>query len=187
MDDPDNHVQFAVSLRPDRDGFLRRSCPACGRDFKTEINTADLQWELAAQCRRMGVDVGEEPNESEPAQLRCPYCAHVAAPSEMHTEETIAYLKRLVHREVVIPRLNRFTSDLEGMFPGGRHSGGLVSISLEFNRSRIALPPRPIHGPEPPDLKVIDFLCCRKKIKVSDAWAGIDACVYCGTTIAVLA
>ena len=87
MDDQDNQVQFAVSLRTDRDGFLRRSCPTCGRDFKTEINTAHLQWELAVQCRRMGVDVGEELNESEPVQLRCPYCAHVAAPSEMHTEE----------------------------------------------------------------------------------------------------
>ena len=186
MDDQDSQTQFEVSLKSDRDGFLRRSCPTCGRDFKTEINTADLQWELAVQCRRMGADVGEELNESVSAQLRCPYCAHVAAPSEMHTEETVAYLKQLVYREVMIPQLNQFTSGLEDMFPGGGHSGGL-SISLEFNRSRIALPPRPIHGPEPPDLKMVDFLCCRKKIKVSDAWAGIDACVYCGTRIAVLA
>ena len=63
-------------------------------------------------------------------QLRCPYCAHVAASSEMHTEEAVAYLKRLVHREVVIPLLNQFTSGLEDMFPGGGHSGGL-SISLK--------------------------------------------------------
>ena len=47
MEDP-NDQQFAVSLKTDRDGFLRRCCPECGRDFKREINAADLQWELAA-------------------------------------------------------------------------------------------------------------------------------------------
>ena len=86
MDDSENQQQFAVSLSPDGEGFLRRCCPQCGREFKTEIDRADLQWELAEQCRRMGVGVGDEPNESEPARLRCPYCAHVAPPSEMHTE-----------------------------------------------------------------------------------------------------
>ena len=166
MDDPNNQQQSAASLKTDRDGFLRRCCPKCGRDFKTEINAADLQRELAAQCRRMGVEVGEE-SSVEPAQLRCPYCAHVAPPSEMHTEETVDYLKRLINREIVIPQLNRFTSDLEDKFSSRGHSGGMFSISLEFNASRIALPPRPIHGPEPPDLIVIDFLCCGQKIKVT--------------------
>lgn len=117
MEDPNNQQQFAVSLKTDRDGFLRRRCPQCGRDFKTEINPADLQWELATQCRRMGVAVGDDSGDSEPAQLRCPYCAHVAPPSDMHTEETVDYLKRLINREIVIPQLNRFTSDLEDRFP----------------------------------------------------------------------
>jgi hypothetical protein len=93
MNDPNNQQQFAVSLSSDRDGFLRRCCPKCGRDFKTEINAADLQWELEAQCRRMAVEVGEE-SSTEPAQLRCPYCAHVAPPSEMHTEETVGARSR---------------------------------------------------------------------------------------------
>jgi hypothetical protein len=76
---------------------------------------------------------------------------------------------------------------LEDMFPGRGHSGGMFSISLEFKAGRIPLPPRPIHGPEPPDLTVIDFLCCGRKIKVADTWAGIEACVYCGTKSGVLA
>jgi DNA-directed RNA polymerase subunit RPC12/RpoP len=185
MPDPENEVQFAISLRPDRDGFLRRNCSACGREFKTEINDADLQWEMASQCRRMGVSIGDESHE-EPPQIRCPYCAHEDSPSETHTPETVAYLKRLVYREVVIPQLNRFTSQVEDMFPGGGHSGGFISLSLEFNRSRISLPPRPLHGPEPPDFKTIEFLCCGHRIKVADAWNGIDCCSYCGAAIAVL-
>jgi hypothetical protein len=63
MSDSEGEVQFAISLRPDRDGFLRRSCLACGREFKTEINDADLQWEMASQCRRMGVSIGDESHE----------------------------------------------------------------------------------------------------------------------------
>jgi hypothetical protein len=68
MPNRENEAQFAISLRPDRDGFLRRNGSACGREFKTEINDADLQWEMASQCRRLRVSIGDESHE-EPAQI----------------------------------------------------------------------------------------------------------------------
>ena len=133
----------------------------------------------------MGVEIGDESGESdEAARLRCPYCGHEDTPSEMHTEATVAYLKRFVNREIVIPQLNKFSAGLEDLVGGGQ-SGGFLSIS--WKSTRTILPPRPIHGPEPPDFKIIDFLCCSKKIKLADTCTAIEACTYCGTPVGVLA
>jgi DNA-directed RNA polymerase subunit RPC12/RpoP len=188
QEDTSGHeIQFAVSLKPDRDEFLRRTCPACGRDFKTQIDPADLQWELDSQCRRMGVELGDsDAGDHTATRLRCPYCGHEDAGAEMHTENTIEYLKRLVHRELVVPQLNKFFSGLEDSFGGGGHSGGFLSISFEFKHSRLMLPPRPIHGPEPADFKIIDFLCCGKRIKVSEEWSDVAVCTYCGTRVVLI-
>ena len=70
-DQPDEHtkVTFGVSMGTDRDGFLRRACDSCGREFKTETDPADLQWALGAQCQRMGLDVGDRDGQSDAARF----------------------------------------------------------------------------------------------------------------------
>jgi hypothetical protein len=183
--DPDNNIEFAVSLSPDRDHFLRRTCPSCGRDFKTEINQADLQWELASHCKRLGVDSADS-GGNEPDGINCPYCSYTSPSAETHTEQTMEYLKRLVHREYVAPLLNRFFGGLEDTIGrSGGSSGGSLSISVEFHHSRSLLPPRPMHGPEPADLKTLEFLCCGKSIKVAESFTSIEQCCYCGTTVQI--
>jgi len=58
LNDDSNTVSFSVSLSTDREGFLRRECVACGREFKTEVDSSELTWALAAQCERAGLHVG---------------------------------------------------------------------------------------------------------------------------------
>jgi hypothetical protein len=190
-DSSDNHIQFNLSISTDRDHFLRRTCHSCGRDFKTEIDPADLEWALISQIRRVSREIGEEPDEvaEKPAQdnLRCPYCQDVAEASEMHTEETIDYLKRFAYRDYAVPKLNKMFSELEDDFGrGGGSSGGFISISVSFKHEPIPKPLRPIHGPEPADMKIVDFLCCGKKIKVADGWMGINLCTFCGAEVALM-
>lgn len=187
-DPTDEHakVKFGVSMSTDRDGFLRRACDACGLEFKTEIDPADLQWALAAQCQRMGLEIGARDGESAPAgSLTCPFCKHEAAGSEMHTPETVEYLRRLVYRDYVLPQINKTFSDLEdtlGRGSRGRRPGSF-SISLKFTHTRAPRPARPIHGPEGPDMAIVAFLCCGKRIKVPTVWWSIDECVYCKTAV----
>jgi DNA-directed RNA polymerase subunit RPC12/RpoP len=117
---PCDTLTFAVSLSPDRDHFLRRACPSCGREFKTEADPAELQWALAAQCKRMGVEIGEQGGDERNAPIRCPFCGHEAGGAEMHTEETVDYLKRLIYREYVLPQRVRRARAV----PGSRQSSG---------------------------------------------------------------
>jgi hypothetical protein len=186
-DSSDSILRFEVSISTDRDHFLRRACPSCGRDFKTIIDQADLSWLLSEQIKRVGSEIGAVPTVEKgqtETELRCPYCHHVAKSSEIHTAETIDYIKRFLYREYVVPMLNRTFSDLEDSIGSGRRGGGFISIS--FKHEPITLPPRPIHGPEPADMKIVHFLCCDKQMKVYDSWDDLTACLYCNTPVAVV-
>jgi hypothetical protein len=101
----------------------------------------------------------------------------------MHTVETVEYLRRLVYREYILPQINSTFAGLEDAFRGGGHGGGFLSISFKFTQTRSPLPVRPIHGPEPADMKIVAFLCCGKRIKVPEAWSAIEGCSYCKTPV----
>ena len=178
MDESDDKLNFRTSLQTDRDHFLRRTCPSCGRDYKTEINEQELAWALAPQFKRMGVELGQDDDDDDASpdaemSLFCPYCGEGADASDTLTEETLDYIKRLIMREVILPQFHRTFSSLNS------NSGG-----LKYSRSM--LPPRPIHGPDAPDMKIIHFLCCDKRTKVSEGWHGVNACTYCGQSVNVI-
>jgi hypothetical protein len=185
----DSTVQFEVSISTDRDHFLRRTCPSCGRDFKTIVDQAELAWVLSEQVKRIGLEIGAVPADEEDqveTELNCPYCDHVGKTSEMHTEETIDYFKRFVYRECVVPMLNSSFSDLEDDIGTGHSGGGFISMSVSLKHEPITLPPRPIHGPDAADMKIVHFLCCDKQIKVRDSWNDITECIYCKSRVAVV-
>jgi len=185
--DTNDQIQLAVSISTDRDGFMRYTCPSCGLDFKTEIDPADLQWLLISYCQRAGLEIGARSSKSSSAHfLWCPYCGDRAESLEMLTEETMAYLKRIVYREFVLPQLNRTFADLADSFGGQKQSDGLLSLSIEFNHSRSVLPVRPMHGPEPADQKTIRLLCCNKKIKISEHWSNVALCSFCGSRVVLV-
>lgn len=63
-------MQFEVSITTDRDHFLRRTCPACGLDFKTMVDQADFAWLLSEQIKRSGLDIGAMPEGEEEQVVR---------------------------------------------------------------------------------------------------------------------
>lgn len=180
--------RFSITVNLDRDGFFRRTCPSCGRDFKTEGDPADTVTVLSPQISKVGLEIGESTNKSDPESphtlLGCPYCEHRAEPKDMLTSEVIEYLKRHAVREIR-SKLDKAFNDLSSSM-GSKGRGGLFSLSLKFEYSRSPLPSRPIHGPEPADMKIINLLCCDKKIKISKDWMSLDLCPYCETRIVVV-
>ena len=190
--DPDSstqsEVKFAFSISTDRDNFLRLSCDSCGRDFKTEVHPADLESVLSEQVRRVGGPIGAEPGDAgdkTAAILRCPYCAHEASLGEMHTEETACYFRRFVYRDCILPLLNKTFAGLEDGGRGPAQTAGMFSVSVRFEHHRVLAPVRPIHGPEPADMKIVEFLCCGERIKLSEHWNYVRACPFCGTEVAI--
>jgi DNA-directed RNA polymerase subunit RPC12/RpoP len=138
----------------------------------------------------MGLEIGETSEESEDKEkeyLYCPYCEHHAESSDMLTPTFIAYLRRHLMREYVMPMVNKTLSNLADSF-GGTNRGrskGLISFEVKFEHNKPVLPPRPISGPEPPDMTIIELLCCGKKVKVLDGWYSLNLCPYCGVVVSI--
>jgi hypothetical protein len=187
MGNPTDQIQLSISISTDRDGFMRRTCSACGRDFKTEIDPADLQSLLSSYCQKQGLEIGAARKEgTHTCFLWCPYCSHQDEAQQMMTEETTDYLKRIAYRECVLPMMNQLFSNLQDSFGGSRRSGGFISLSVEFKHSRPIAPVRPIHGPEPGDFKRVTFVCCNEKIKLSEYWMDVSLCSFCGTQVVLI-
>jgi len=180
-----HHYSFTYAL--DRDGFFRRACPSCGREYKVRAAPEDLAYSLQLAFREVGPEIGENAVD-EPEKTRsekrvyCPYCGHCAQSSRALPERLWLYLRRWAMREVILPQLRQMASDLERSFRSyGTHSREMVSIGVTFKANDFSLPPRPIAGPEPPDMKRVRLLCCHGDIKVLDGWQDIVICPLCGT------
>ena len=184
-----NKIPFHLTFSIDRKGFFRRTCPSCGRDFKTQVSDADFASSLQPTITRLEAEIGErfqpETHQTVTEYLYCPYCQHHAEASEMLTETFSAYLKRQLMREYVLPKGYQALKDAVDLFQGlnQNRSQRLFSISITSKYEQPMLPTQPISGPEPPDMTIVELLCCGKKVKVLDGWMGIERCPYCGTWV----
>src|SRR6266496_1221541 len=143
----DEEVPLAMSVPLDSDGFLRRECPTCEREFKWLSSTNDE-------------------DDSEPAPdggYFCPYCGIQAPPSQWFTQAQIELAQNMVGTEVVGPMLKDFGKSIEGI---GRASGGLISARMEYDEPDELDPLT-----ETDDMRRVDFACHpAEPVKVLDDW-----------------
>lgn len=179
----DNILHFSFSFSLDKDEFFRRTCHNCGRDFKTKVDPADLTSMLQPAFRRIedeigGIGLSTSEGEQNTQYLSCPYCNHRAESGDMLTSEFQEYLRRFIIREYVLPHIHSMFSELSDSMKRSSRSMGSFGIKFSFDYDS-TLSPRPISGPEAPDMMKIDLLCCGKSIKVRDRYYYVDKCPYC--------
>lgn len=189
MTDEDS-VRFSITFALDKDECLRRTCPSCGRDFKTQADSSDLASILQPAFRRMETEIGEisisaADGESTPQYLMCPYCSHRAESGNMLTNEFQVYLKRFVIREYVLPKINNMFSDFANGLKSSSRSNSFIKFEIKADFEN-TLPVRPISGPEPPDMTKVELLCCGRTIKIYDGWFGLEQCPFCEAEVRII-
>lgn len=148
-----------MSLPLDTDGFLRRECPSCERQFKW--------WPTSTS-----EEATEEAQEA-PEVYYCPYCHEPADPGAWWTKEQLEYAQQLAAAEVLGPELRRFKNDMER---GNRRSRGLVRFDVSLQPLS-----RPEPLTEPDDMVRVDIPCHPEEpIKVEETWDQEVACLVCG-------
>lgn len=183
----DHLTRYSLTFSLDRGNFFRRVCSSCGRHFKTKAEPGEIASILHPAFQRLELEIGDmqivnHENPQEERSLYCPYCGHYDVSSNMLTLEFSKYLERYAMREIVLPRINKMFSDFTDSFTTGRRSSrGVFSIEVKHDHSSSALPPRPISGPELPDMICVDFLCCYGQGKILDSWNNLVICPFCGT------
>jgi hypothetical protein len=152
-----DEVELGVSLPLDGDGFLRRECPTCEREFK---------W----------LHGSEDEREGEPAPeggYYCPYCAIQAPANSWLTKPQAALVENLVSREIIGPALEDLGRSLRSI---GQSSGGLIKADLKADT-----PDEMDPLTEPDDMQRVDFGCHPSEpVKVLEDWERAVHCLLCG-------
>lgn len=110
-----NEYSFSVTVPKDSEGRTSRQCPSSSCSpayFKVKTGT--------------GIS-------GEPVEAYCPYCRHIANPSDFVTEEQIRYAKDIAINEAnkgIEEMLNKSL----GIGPSGRKKigGGLLSVEMSY-------------------------------------------------------
>jgi len=154
----DDEYEIQVTLPLDSDGFLRRECPHCMRQFKWHDGPAN----------------GEAEQHARPAAYSCPLCGQPAADDSWNTQEQID----LIETTVMPMALGIMEDELEAMFKGVR--------GLEYKRG--SEEPVDFTSPlvEPDDMTIVTSPCHDyEPVKVPDDHAGPLFCLICGSAFAV--
>ena len=150
-----DETTLGMSVPLDSDGFLRRECPTCEREFK---------W----------VPDADDAAESEPPEggYFCPYCAIQAPADAWFTQAQLELAENIVTTELVDPMLKDFT---RGINTGGRRSGGMFSVTASYDT-----PEKMDHLTEADDMRRVDFACHpMEPVKVLDQWDRQVHCLIC--------
>ncbi len=148
-----DEISLSLQLPLDKDGFLRRECPHCGRQFK--------QWQ----------GTRDEMQES-PEAYYCPYCYASADADAWYTAQQLEYIQQQAMAEIVGPSLYRLQEQLE-------HASQSGLFRIEMN-APLAVEPDPLV--EFDDMVRLALPChVEEPIKVDEQWNQEVVCVLCGT------
>ena len=156
------NMEIRMEIPLDGDGYLRRGCPTCNREFKwfngrTDETPADWQ---------------------DPESYFCPYCG-VGAPSDQwFTDAQRSYALQVVgiHAGELIH------DELEGLARGINRQGGMIRMSVSGGDDTPLPPPLS----EPNDMVAVASPCHGfEPMKVAEGWDGPLHCLICGTPFVV--
>lgn len=172
-------VVMKISLPLD-DGFLRRECPFCYREFKVLLQEEELTDYIQRGIDSFMIESSEEdvelePNESSGSEFSCPYCGQRATEDGWWTQQQLAYFK-VIATNIIAKQINEhLIRPLKRM--ARRSSSGPVSMRFEGKEIKQQ---EPWISPETSDMKIFDLPCCGRKMKIADDWEGVVYCFFCG-------
>lgn len=174
-----SEIIFEISLPLDSDGFLRRECPLCNKQFKVEFTDEErktvIQKEIENYLLQNDViQKAEEPEEVDEIEYWCPYCGQVAKSNSWWTNEQLEYIQIFPYNymaEIVNKQLKEWKRQFS------RAGKGLISIKMNTKE----MPYKdPWISPEIDDMTIVDLACCNLRIKLEDSWSDAYYCYKCG-------
>ena len=153
-------MEFSISLPLDADGFLRRECPSCERQFKWFPGGTD-----------------EKPDDFvDPPVYHCPYCGRPAPADAWWTGEQLEFAEASLAGPA--------TDEIEYMLGDAFKSlqGGPLGITVDVE-SDVPEPPAPLV--EPDDMLGVQAPCHPwEPVKVDETWGDEIHCLICGERFA---
>jgi len=153
----DGERSVSVGMPLDTDGFLRRECPTCEREFKWLHSDGDAS--------------EEEPDSG----YFCPYCAVQAPGGAWFTKAQADHIAGVGAHEFLGPLLD----EMKRSFGGLNRPDSMIKVSVTGDT-----PPRPEPLSEQDDMRRVDFACHPSEpVKVLEDWDRDVHCLLCGRSV----
>ena len=144
---------ISMTLPFDKDGFLRRECPNCKRQFK---------W----------LPTEDESIERPQSQYYCPYCGKPADINSWWTKKQLEYVKQFASAKIIGPELEKFVKGWKRL----NRPGSPVRFEGKYKA-----PSRPLPLHEPDDMrKVVPPCHPSEPLKIHESWDKPVTCLICG-------
>lgn len=158
-----DEIEIPVSLPLDSDGFLRRECPHCMREFKWHNGPASEEAEQHAP----------------PPAYHCPLCGQPAGMESWYTQIQVEYID-----QTAAPHIDDVVENALGDLFGGLK--GMKGITVKRSGGGSSRSPNPDPLTEPDDMTIVASPCHgHEPVKVSDDHVGPLYCLVCGSAFAV--
>lgn len=152
---------FAVPL--DSDGFVRRECPTCGREFKW--------FSLRAE--------GTPADWVDPESYYCPYCGVPASGDAWFTQAQLVDAQQVAAEYAS----EAIRDELDDLARSVNRQGGLLRMEVSGGDPD-AVPPPPLS--EPNDMVAVAPPCHPfEPVKILEGWDEPLHCLVCGARYAV--
>lgn len=150
-----------MKLPLDNDGFLRRECPHCVRQFKWHNGPANEEAE----------------QHSSTTAYYCPVCGQPAGPESWWTQEQLDFARGLVAPAA----MREVEQELRSAFKGVRSKHVKIDFKGGFDTPDV---PAPLT--EPDDMVIVASPChAYEPMKVPEDASGPYHCLVCGQAFAV--
>src|SRR5512139_1630414 len=148
-------MELQASLPLDEDGFLRRECPSCEREFKWFYGQTD-----------------DRPDDFlEPVNYFCPYCGEPSGLDSWWTPAQLEY----VRGAAMGPILEEAFGEIK------RTLGSIKSDFIKFEAKSMSQPEPPMPLVEPNDMKMVAPPCHPfEPLKIQEDWTEPLSCLMCG-------
>jgi hypothetical protein len=154
-------MNLSVSLPLDSDGFLRRECPSCLRQFKWHHGPANEEAE----------------SHPDPEAYTCPLCGQPAGPNSWWTREQLDHVQGAAApatQQLVQDELDQALRGLNSRF---------VKVK---STSSSDVPAGPMPLTEPDDMVIVTSPChAYEPVKVPEDAPGPFRCLVCGAQFIV--
>lgn len=155
-----DHIEIPMTLPLDTDGFLRRECPNCERQFKWHHGPANEEAE----------------QHDEPPAYHCPLCGEPAGHDAWWTQEQLGYAEGLA-----LPATMQAISD-----ELGKAFKKAESDFIRVTPGRVEAPDAPMPLTEPDDMAIVTSPChAYEPVKVPNDHTVPLHCLVCGRPFAV--
>lgn len=153
-----NDIEIPMTLPLDTDGFLRRECPHCERQFKWHHGPANEEAE----------------QHQDPPAYHCPLCGEPADNDSWWTREQLDYAEGAmapVAMQAIADELGKAFKGMKG---------------ITYKPGRVDVPDTPMPLTEPDEMVIVTSPChAYEPVKVPDDHPDVLHCLVCGSQFAV--